>query len=106
MYINENKIDIDEIKTTPIHKSYKCLILSWCVRLFLQFFSTVAAVLSWYLYNYFIALVVLMLSFVVMGIVRSKLRQSSIPINQQEHGYSDAQIASWFTQQYLCKPTT
>lgn len=106
MKMDEYRVEIDEIKSTPVHKSAKCLILSWCMRLFLQFFSITITLLSWYLYNYFIAVIVLIFSFIVMGIVRSKLRQSSIPPNQQEHGYSDAQIASWVIGQYFCKPKT
>lgn len=103
--MNKNSVDIDEIRPTPIHKNMKCKVLSIGIRLVLQFFSITATLLSWYMYNFFIAVAVLMLSFVIMGIVRSKLRQSSIPATQQEYGYSDAQIASWVVNQYFCKPT-
>jgi len=37
-----------------------------------------------------------------MGIIRSKLRNSVIPLTQQEYHYNDEAIANWYTAKRLC----
>jgi hypothetical protein len=54
------------------------------------------------MYDYFMAFFALILSFIIMGIVRSKLRNSVIPPNQREYQYNDKGIADWYTAKELC----
>jgi len=91
-----------EIKPTPVLKTKKCKLISLILKLFLQFSSYAIALLSWYLYDYFIAIAGFLLSFIIMGIIRSKLRNSVIPKQQQEYNYNDKAIADWFTAKELC----
>lgn len=44
----------------------------------------------------------LIFTFIVMGIVRSKIRNSVIPATQKEYQYNDQGIADWFTARELC----
>ncbi|MEA1892712.1 MAG: hypothetical protein U9N33_08380 [Campylobacterota bacterium] len=93
---------IDMIESTPSLHSKKCKMISLILRVFLQFTTPIVGVIIWYMYDYFIAITALLLSFLIMGIVRSKLRNSVIPPKQREHQYNDQKIADWYTAKELC----
>ncbi|MCK4875422.1 MAG: hypothetical protein KAR81_00460 [Sulfurimonas sp.] len=93
---------IDMIEPTPILKSKKCKIISFVLRILLQFSPYLITLIIWYMYDYFIAFFVLILSFIVVGIVRSKLRNSVIPVKQREYQYNDQGIADWYTARAIC----
>jgi len=93
---------IEMIEPTPKLTSKKCRVIAMVLRFFLQFFTYLIGVLTWYLYDYFIAILALVLSFIIMGIVRSKLRNSVIPFKQREYQYDDKSIAIWYTAKVLC----
>lgn len=93
---------IDLIEPTPKLYSKKCKTVSFLLRIFLQFTTFFASLIAWYLYDYFIALLTLVLSFIIMGIIRSKIRNSVIPPKQREYQYNDQGIADWYTARELC----
>ena len=93
---------IELIEATPTLKTKKCKVFALLIQLFLEYTTFIAAALAWLIYDYFIAGAVLLLAFIVMGIVRSKMRNSSIPFSQQEYHYNDKGIAVWFTARHLC----
>ena len=96
---------IDLIEPTPKLHSKKCKLISLFLRLFLQFTTIIVSLITWYLYDYFMAIAALLLSFIIMGIVRSKLRNTVIPPNQREYQYNDKGIADWYTAKELCYET-
>ncbi len=96
---------IDLIEPTPKLHSKKCKLISLLLRLFLQFTTVVVGLITWYLYDYFMAIAALLLSFIIMGIVRSKLRNTVIPPSQREYQYNDQGIADWYTAKELCFET-
>ncbi|MEN8304428.1 MAG: hypothetical protein ABFQ64_10205 [Campylobacterota bacterium] len=96
---------IDMIEPTPKLHSKKCRLASFILRLFLQFTTFVAGLLSWYLYDYFIAALTLVLTFIIMGIIRSKLRNAVIPPGQREYQYNDQGIADWYIAKEICYET-
>jgi len=93
---------IDLIEPTPKLHSKKCKFIAFILRIFLQFTTFLASLLTWYLYDYFFALFALVLSFIIMGIIRSKLRNTVIPPKQREYQYNDQGIADWYTAKELC----
>ena len=93
---------IELIEPTPKLYSKKCKLISYMLRLFLQFMTITVGLISWYLYDYFIAVATLLVTFIIMGIVRSKLRNSVIPPSQREYQYNDQGIADWYTAKELC----
>ncbi|MDD5372639.1 MAG: hypothetical protein PHO62_04335 [Sulfurimonas sp.] len=96
---------IEMLEPTPKLYSKKCKFISFLLKLFLQFTTPLSSLAAWYLYDYFIAMLTLVLSFIVMGIVRSKLRNSVIPPAQREYHYNDKGIADWYTAKELCYET-
>jgi len=98
--MKENHIEL--IEATPKLKTKKCKLFALLVQCFLEYTTFLAAVVAWILYDYFIAGAVLLLAFIVMGILRSKMRNSSIPLSQQEYHYNDKGIALWFCARHLC----
>lgn len=93
---------IELIEPTPKLYSNKCKTISFILRLFLQYTTLLSGLVSWYLYDFFIALLTLILTFIIMGIIRSKLRNSVIPPSQREYQYTDKAIADWYTAKELC----
>lgn len=93
---------IDEIKSTPTLLSKKCRTIAFLIGVALQYTSIVTAILNWYIYDIYAALATLLIMFIVMGIIRSKLRNSAIPMTQNEHYYNDMEIARWYTSKEIC----
>ncbi len=93
---------IELIEPTPELHSKKCKLIALALRLFLQFTTISVGLITWFFYDYFIAIASLLLTFIVMGIVRSKLRNSVIPPSQQEYQYNDQGIADWYTVKEIC----
>ncbi|PLY12745.1 hypothetical protein CVO_03635 [Sulfurimonas sp. CVO] len=93
---------IELIESTPKLYSKKCKLISFMLRLFLQYTIFLSALTAWYLYDFFLALLTLVLTFIIIGIIRSKLRNSAIPFSQREYHYSDKEIADWYSAKELC----
>jgi len=60
------------------------------------------ALILWYNYDLFVSFISLGLTYLVIGIIRSKLRTLSIPPHQLEYNYNDMAIATWFAAKRLC----
>ncbi len=93
---------IDMIEPTPKFLSRRCKIISFLIRIILQFTTFFVAFIAWYLYDYFIAIAALLLTYIIMGIIRSKIRNSVIPPKQREYQYNDKGIADWFSAREFC----
>jgi len=93
---------LEMIEPTPKIYSKKCKIISLILRIFLQFTTISATLVAWYIYDYFIAFFTMILSFIIVGIIRSKLRNSVIPVKQREYQYNDKGIADWYTAKEIC----
>lgn len=93
---------IEMIEPTPKLKSQKCKFMAFLIWVFLQYSIYAVMALTWYLYDFFISFFALVLSFIVVGIIRSKLRNSAIPVSQREYHYNDKGIAAWYTSKELC----
>ena len=93
---------IDQIEPTPKLTTTKCQVISFLLRIFFQFTSYIIGVSVWYIYDYFIGIGIFLLSFLVMGIIKSKMRNAVIPKTQQEYNYNDKGIADWYTARELC----
>ncbi|WP_151900622.1 hypothetical protein [Sulfurimonas hydrogeniphila] len=93
---------IDLIEPTPVLKTKKCQIIAFLLKFLLQFTPVFTALIVWYMYDYFIAGATLLITFIVVGIVRAKMRNSVIPLSQREYHYNDEGIAKWFTAKELC----
>jgi hypothetical protein len=93
---------IEMIDPTPKLHTKKCKAVSYTIWLFLKFSTFAATLIAWYMYDYFIAFFVLILSFIIVGIIRAKLRNIAIPQKQQEYPYNDKAIADWFSAREIC----
>jgi hypothetical protein len=54
------------------------------------------------LYDYFIGIVSGLVGFLIIGIIRAKLRNSAIAFRQSEYFFSDKEIAHHFLFKRLC----
>jgi len=87
---------------TPVLDSKKCQFIAYLLKFLLQFTPVITALITWYIYDYFIAGATLLIMFIVIGIIRAKMRNSVIPPSQREYHYNDEAIAKWFTAKELC----
>lgn len=101
---------LEQIEPTPKLHTKKCKLAAFTLRVFLQFGTIIIGLIIWYMYDYFVAIAGFLLSFIIIGIIRSKLRNSVIPLSQREYQYSDQGIADWYMAKELCfgidKPTS
>ena len=93
---------IELMEQTPTLHTTKCKLISLTLQMFLQYTTFLTALVAWYFYDYFIAIATLVLTFIVMGIIRSKIRNAVIPFSQKEFQYNDKGIAAWYTAKELC----
>lgn len=97
------KTDIPLIEPTPEPSRKVCRFAAAALGYFLSYGTYGIALIVWLLYGWFYAIAALLTGFVVLGIVRAKIRNSSIPTQQQEYQYTDAAIAKWFiVRRMLC----
>ena len=93
---------IPQIEPTPQLKTKKCKTVAFILKILLQYSAIVIGLITWYLNDYFIAGATLLMSWLVLGIIKSYLRNSVIPKVQQEFNYTDEAIATWYTARELC----
>lgn len=94
---------IELIQSPPKFQTKKCKAIAFGVRVFLEYTTYFLALLTWFFYNLFYAAAALLVSFLVMGIIRSKMRNASIPISQREFHYNDKGISDWFVGTWWCE---
>jgi hypothetical protein len=93
---------IEQHVPTPTLKKLTCKLFAKTIEYFLHYSAFVVSLYIWYMYDYFIAGSSFILFYIVIGIVRSKLRNSSIPFSQREYTYNDKEVSIWYTTKYLC----
>ena len=98
--MDENSIYLKE--PIPKLQTKKCKFLASVLSVFLSYTHFFVALITLYMYDFFIAILALILAYIVMGIVRSKIRNSAIPPKQWEYHYSDKEIATWFVSNEWC----
>ncbi|MCJ7764971.1 MAG: hypothetical protein MUP09_03420 [Thiovulaceae bacterium] len=93
---------IPEIEPTPTFKTKRCLFLVNIIGFKLTYMPTLLTVMVAFIVDYFFAVATLLVSYLVTGIIRSYMRNNSIPKKQQEYSYSDKAIAAWFLYRTYC----
>ena len=98
----QNDDFIELIEPTPKLKTKRCKLLAKSITLVLLLAPIFSAFLLWYEFDLFIGVVGFGIAYLIVGIIRSKLRTLSIPPHQLEYNYSDSTIATWFAAKRLC----
>ncbi len=86
---------LEIIEPTPSFQTKKCKLLVRAMEYALTFTPLLVAVLLLYVFDTATALIALGSSYLIVRIIRSKLRIVSIPSSQIELNYGDFAIASW-----------
>lgn len=93
---------IQQIQPTPKLTTTRCKLLEKTLTLALNSATFAVALTSYILYDWFVAFFTLVFSFLLTGIVRSKLRVLAIPSQQQERNYKDKELIAWYLFLYVC----
>ncbi|MBN2870272.1 MAG: hypothetical protein JXK04_04875 [Campylobacterales bacterium] len=90
------------IDPTPTLPTRRCRLMARGLGWALGYGNYALALLVWWQSDWFIALGSFLLGFIVFGIIRSKLRNDSIPPAQRETPYNDYAIATWYLSRTTC----
>jgi hypothetical protein len=90
------------IDPTPTLPTRQCRLYARMLGYALSYGNYLIAALVWWQSDWFIAIGTLLLGFIVFGIIRSKLRNDSIPPAQRETPYTDYAIATWYLSRNYC----
>lgn len=90
------------IDPTPHLPTRQCRLMAKVLSWGLRYGNYAIALLVWWESDWFIALGALLLGFILIGIIRSKLRNDSIPPAQREFPYDDYAIATWYISRNHC----
>lgn len=90
------------IDPTPTLPTRQCRFYARVMGWILSYGNYVIAMAVWWKSDWFIALGTLLLGFIIFGIIRSKLRNDSIPPAQRETPYTDYAIATWYLSRNYC----
>jgi len=93
---------IDFIQPPPKPKTKKCRLLIRLASLLLSYGSLLISTVVFFYYDLFIGFVSFLIMYIITGIIRSKIRLTSIPSMQLEYNYSDYEITSWYFLKYIC----
>ncbi len=93
--------DIPIIEPTPILKKRSCRVIAYTIATLLSYGIFITFLPMWYFFDLFFAIASTLLSYLIIGIVRAKIRNISIPQIQQEYAYTDLAIATWYTSRVL-----
>jgi hypothetical protein len=93
---------IFHIDPTPTLATRQCRFFARMLGYGLSYGNYLIAGIVWWKSDWFIAVGMLLLSFIVFGIIRSKLRNDSIPPVQRETPYNDYAIVTWYLSRNHC----
>lgn len=97
-----NNETIEPIQDVPKLTTKACKIYALLLNYILRFSSVLIAIYVWYAYHLFYALGALIMSYLIFGIIKAKMRDQAIPMKQHERNYSDKELAIWFIAKELC----
>ncbi len=98
-FVPEDKLPIEN---TPKMQGFKCKTLAFLFFFGLSFLPLVVALYVWYEYDWMIAIGIGLFLYLVTAIVASKLRLSSVPVDQRERNLSSMDIAKWYVKYHFC----
>ena len=87
---------------TPEPPNQQCKLLKLLLSMLLSYGAFIIGISVWWFYNWYYAFSAFLLSFILIGILRSKLLHSSIPKVQQEFTYADKDIIGWYLHMSIC----
>ncbi len=90
------------IDPTPTLPTRQCRALAHLLGWGLSYGNYLVALFIGWQSDWFIGAGSLLLGFIVFGIIRSKLRNGSIPPAQRETPYTDYAIATWYLSRNHC----
>lgn len=89
------------VENAPKPKSFTCKALVYSITLLLYGLPFLSAFIGWVWYDFFIAFCFLCFGYLVNGVIHSKMRQVSVPIDQRETSFSSYEMAKWYVARYL-----
>jgi len=92
----------DIIEQTPKIKGKICRIYLLLLYIFLTYAPFLLGLMIWYFYGFFIGLAFYLFFTLMMGIIISKLRLTSLPPYQREMSYGNMAVARWFLGKNIC----
>lgn len=97
-------MDYNTIENAPKPKGFTCKLLAIILTIVLHVTPLFFGILGVIYFDWFIGFCFLSLGYIITGVVQSKLRELSLPLDQLETTFSNYEISCWFVDRYLiCK---
>ncbi len=100
---NFNQDEVFNNRKTPILKDFKCKVVVYIIGYGLTLLPFIIFFYVWLFYDFLLAVGIALFTFIVSNIILSKLRFSSIPLEELEFSHSNIEIAKWFVFMHICK---
>ena len=94
--------DPNDVNMTPVIEGIRCKALAYGLFFALAFLPLVVGLYVGFVYDWLIAVGVILFLYLASSIVGSKLRVSSVPPELRERSLSSMDIAKWYVHQYHC----
>ena len=86
---------LELVTPVPKLKSFWHKSLQYMMGIFLDYGAFIIAAIMLLFFHWYIALSTLLVTYLVVGIISSKLVHHFIPLHQQELNYSSFEISAW-----------
>ena len=91
---------LELFEPVPTLRNTKEKTLAGSLTLLLSFGYIIIALLVWIETSWYLALSTLLLGYLVMGIISSKIVHFYVPVRQREFNYSNKELAVWVIAYY------
>lgn len=91
----------EPIEPVPTLKTLPCKLLAGLICLGLNLGPWLIGLWAWLEIHWSVGLGFVLFGYLVAGILSSKMRQLSVPIDQREISFNSCEIARWFVARYL-----
>ena len=91
---------LELFEPVPVLNNNKEKLLVFLISLSLSYGYIIIALFVWWDTSWYIALSALLLSYIVTGIISSKILHQYVPQRQHEFTYSSKELASWIVAFY------
>ena len=86
----------------PNIQNRKCKLLHYFVYTILAYSPLMVGGYIWYKYDLYFSIMSILVLFLTMGIISSKMKNEAIPPSQIEFSHSTFEIAKWYVSKILC----
>ena len=91
----------EPIEPVPKPKSLTCKLTVYAITIALHVSPWLAGFWAWKKIDITVGAGIVLFGYIVVGVISSKMRQLSVPLDQREISFSTYELVCWFVSRYL-----